>query len=199
MQSANKVSFASRELIKSRYHDSHSPRPGVDAGYLEAEVPTAWIGTLTFGPGAHAVAMGLSIFPAAAIGPTVVKIESAPVNLCAIGGGTSRARLRRTYATCLWQLGTPRHPVRRPGRLLAGVRLLLHLSQLPQALSFVFTLSSLPSSPSTTTLRLSRFPRFRRDRYRRRGWSRARSSVTFARALPYTSLHFPPPSLSTSS
>lgn len=186
-------------------NDSRSPRPGVDAGDLEAEMPTAGVGALTFGPGAHAVTMSFSVLPATAVSPTVVKVESAPVNLRATSGGTGRPRLRRTYATCLWQLGAPRYPVRRPGRLLAGVRLLLHLSQLPQALSFVFTRSPLPPSPPTTTLRLLRFPRLRlrRDRYRRRGRARARararSSATSARVLPCTSLHSPPPSLPTSS
>lgn len=104
-------------------------------------MPAAGIGALTLRTRAHAMTVGLPILPAAAVGPTVVKVESAPVNLRTISGGTGRARLRRTHATCLWQLGAPRHPVRCPGRLLAGVRLLLHISQLPQALSFVITLS----------------------------------------------------------
>jgi len=93
-------------------------------------VPTAGVGSLALRPGAHPVAVGLAVLPAAAVGPTVVEVESTPVDLRAIRrGGAGRARLRRAYATCLrWQLGTPRHPVRCPGRLLAGVRLLLHLS-----------------------------------------------------------------------
>lgn len=117
------------QIKESVSTDSHSPRPGIDTGHLETEMPAAGVGALTFGPGAHAVTVGFPVLPAAAISPTVVKIESAPVNLRTIGGSTSRARLRRTYTTCLWQLGAPRHPVRCPRRLLARVRLLLHLSR----------------------------------------------------------------------
>lgn len=87
-------------------------------------MPAAGVGSLTFRPGAYAVAVGLSVLPAPAIGPAVVKVESASANLRTIGrdgGGTGRARLRRTYTTCLRQLIAPRHPIRRPGRLLAGV------------------------------------------------------------------------------
>lgn len=100
-------------------------------------MPAAGVSALTFRSGAYAVAVGLSILPTAAIGPAVVKVESTSVDLRAIrrhGGGTGRARLRRTYATCLRQLSAPRHPIWRPGRLLAG--LLLHLSRLSQALPF---------------------------------------------------------------
>lgn len=109
-------------------------------------MPAAGVGALTFRSGAHAVAVGLSVLPTAAIGPAVVKVESTSVNLRTIrrhGGGTGRARLRRAYATCLRQLSAPRHPVWRPGRLLAG--LLLHLSRLSQALSFDFLVSLLRS------------------------------------------------------
>lgn len=86
-------------------------------------MPAAGVGALTFGPGAHAVAVGLSVLPATAISPAVVEVESASVNLRTIrrhGGGTGRARLCRTYATCLRQLSAPRHSIRCPG-LLAGV------------------------------------------------------------------------------
>lgn len=62
-------------------NDSCSPRPCVNTRYFKAEMPAAGVGALTFRPGAYAMAMGLSVLPAAAIGPAVVKVESASVNL----------------------------------------------------------------------------------------------------------------------
>lgn len=120
-------------------YQRYSPRPSVNTRYFKAEMPAAGVSALTFRSGAYAVAVGLSVLPTAAIGSAVVKVESASVNLRTIWrhcGGTGRAGLRRAYATCLRQLSAPRHPIWRPGRLLAG--LLLHPSRLSQALSFDF-------------------------------------------------------------
>lgn len=75
------------------------PGPHIHSRHLEAEVPRARVGALALGAGADAVAVGLAVLPAAAVGSAVVKVETAPVDalggLDARGGGGLRWRRRR--------------------------------------------------------------------------------------------------------
>lgn len=112
---------------------SRATRPGVNSGDLEPVMPATRISSLSLRPGTNSVPVRLPVFPTAAVSAAIVEIESTAVHLRAIGrrrGGTCRSRLGRAYATCLRQLGTTCHPVRRPGLLLLlpGLRMLLHLS-----------------------------------------------------------------------
>ena len=79
------------DLVWPRPNGPHArslPRPGVDAGHLEAEMPRSRIGTLALGAGADAMTMSLAVLPAPAVSASVVKIEATTVDigLVALGG-----------------------------------------------------------------------------------------------------------------
>lgn len=66
----------------------HRPGPSVDAGHLVSIVPGTGVGALTLGTGADAVTVCFALFPASAVCSTIVKIESAAVDM----GPGGRAR-----------------------------------------------------------------------------------------------------------
>lgn len=70
-------------------HHHFLPWPRVDSGHLEAVVPRAGVGALSLRPRAHAVAVRLAVLPTAAVRPSVVEVEPAPVHV-ALGGGGAR-------------------------------------------------------------------------------------------------------------
>ncbi|KPJ06508.1 hypothetical protein RR48_14247, partial [Papilio machaon] len=94
-----------------------SPGPGVDAGHLEAKVPGAGVGALALRPGAHTVAMGLAVLPAATVSTAIVKIETAAVKapLRGVSAGGVRGfgwlvRLHHAEPWCRGGEGLPRAP-----------------------------------------------------------------------------------------
>ena len=112
------------------------PRPRVDTGDFETVVPTSGISALTFRPGAYPVPVCLAVLPSAAKGTTVVKIESATINLWTITSScvcrAGCARLSGARARSLWwQLCTTGDTVWRTCRtLLLRLLLLLLLARL---------------------------------------------------------------------
>lgn len=84
------------------------PWPSIDSGHLESIVPGSAVSTLALGTRTHSVAVGFSIFPAAAVGSAVVEIESAPVHV-ATSRGRSRSTRGRGAATWCTALGLLLH------------------------------------------------------------------------------------------
>lgn len=65
----------------------HSPRPRVTTRNLEAKMPGARELSLTFWSRAYAMTVSLAVFPATAVGASVVEVEPAAVQVLQGRGG----------------------------------------------------------------------------------------------------------------
>lgn len=77
------------------------PGPGVDAGHLESVMPRARVGSLSFGPRTHAMAVRFAVLPPSAVSAAVVEVKATTVHH-GLGGGCgarSPGRRRRGVGT----------------------------------------------------------------------------------------------------
>lgn len=59
----------------------YAPRPCVHSRHLKSIVPRAGVGPLALGTCTHSVTMGFPVLPATTVSPTVVEVETAPVDV----------------------------------------------------------------------------------------------------------------------